>query len=259
MVVRTVYQNALTGLYITSQDRTLIAASLSEYVSLLQTYASLQPLPTTTQGVEALLKQLTRNSGGYYHPLKHLTLITWLFGRLESFVEAYDRLESLLQPPERPITQQEDPLAVPAASMSEDLSVEEPHSKPRKLKPEIRNAVLERLMNGECADSISDQLGISVSTINRLLCSMPTKQKLRTDLAHQAALREHRSKWHDTVLARPGANAKNIRLEIPGVYAWLNRNDRVWLLAQTRDLRKGRCVISSSKESEEQSIQLQAK
>jgi hypothetical protein len=246
MIVRSVYQNALTRLWITGPDRMHIVTSFSEYASLLQTYAPLNSLPTTTQSADAFLKHLTRNPRGHYHPLKHLTLITWLFGRLESFIEAYDRLEGLLQPPARPITQQEAPLTVTAAIMSNELSGEKAFRKPENLKLETRNAVLERLKNGDCADSISDKLGISVCTINRLLCSGPTVPKLGTEPLQQMALREHRSKWHDTVLAHPGANAKSIRLEIPSIYAWLYRNDRVWLLAQTRDLRKGRCGKSSS-------------
>ena len=239
-IVRSVYQNALTRLCITGQDRTLIATSFSEYASLLQTYAPLHTLPTTTQGAEAFLKQLTRNSCGHYHPLKHLTLITWLFGRLESFIEAYDRLEVLLQPPERPITQQEAPLAVTVAPMTDELPSENILCKPEKLKPEIRDAALKRLMNGDSTDSITAKFGQPICTANGLPNSAPTELKSRAELLQQTALQEHRSKWHDTVLAHSGASAKSIRLEIPGIYAWLYRNDRVWLLAQTRDLRCGK-------------------
>jgi hypothetical protein len=241
MIVRSVYKDALTRLGITGPDKMLIATSFSEYASLLQTDAPLNTLPTTTQSAEAFLKQLTRNPRGYCHPLKHLMLITWLFGRLELFVEAYDRLVSLLHTPERSIMQLEAPQAVTVAPMSGELSGETPLCTPEKLKPQIRNAVLKHLMKGDSTDSISTQFGISICSINRLLCSVPTVRKLRTELLQQTALREHRSKWHDTVLAHPGASPKSIRLEIPGIYAWLYRNDRVWLLAQTRDLPNGSC------------------
>ncbi|MGY3170874.1 hypothetical protein ACVWYU_000247 [Pseudomonas sp. TE12234] len=240
MIVRFVYQNALTQLCITGQDGALIATSFSEYASLLQTYAPLHTLPKTTQGAEAFLKQLTRNPRGCYHPLKHLTIITWLFGRLESFIEAYDRLERLLQLPEGPIAQLEFLKAVTAAPNSGELFAEKPLNKPENLKPKIHDAALKRLMNGDSADSITAKFRQPICTANGFPSSAQMVLKLRAERLQQTALREHRSKWHDTVLAHSGASAKSIRLEIPGIYAWLYRNDRVWLLAQTRDLRCGK-------------------
>ncbi|KPU60226.1 hypothetical protein AN403_4751 [Pseudomonas fluorescens] len=124
MIVSSLYKNELARLGITGPERMRIATSLSEYASLLQIYAPLNTLPTTTQDAGAFLKQLTRNTRGSHHPLKHLTLITWLFGRLGSFVEAYDRLERLLQNLERPITLPEDPKAVTVAPTSSELSSE---------------------------------------------------------------------------------------------------------------------------------------
>ncbi|UVL40425.1 TnsD family transposase [Pseudomonas sp. B21-040] len=242
MIVRSVYQNALTRLCINGQDRTLIATSFTEYASLLQTYAPLHTLPAATQDPEAFLKQLTHNPGGHYHPLKHLTLITWLFGRLESFIEAYDRLERLLQHPERPITQLEYLKAVTAAPKSGELFAVKPLNKPENLKPTIRDAALKRLGNGDSADSIVSKIGQPTCNANGLPSSAPTVLKLWAERLQQTALREHRSKWHDTVMAHSGTNAKRIRLEIPGIYAWLYRNDRVWLLAQTRELRCGKSL-----------------
>ncbi len=90
--VRSVYRNAIADLGYASQQA---AASFAQHSSLLQPFHPLTSLPTTEQKASTYIQQLMRPPRGHSHPLKHLVMITWLFGTVEAFVDAYDRLTEI--------------------------------------------------------------------------------------------------------------------------------------------------------------------
>ena len=112
--------------------------------------------------------------------------------------------------------------------------------KPKKLKPQIRSAILECLRNGNSKESICFKFGISICTVNRVLRSEPAVANSRTELHQKSTLIKYRAEWQATISAHPGTTAKSIRLIIPNTYAWLYRNDKKWLLTKTLDLPSGR-------------------
>jgi len=244
-IVRSVYKEALNELAISGSGRDRAAISFAKFSSTLQPYPPLTSLPTTVHKAGVFIDQLTRNPRGHCHPLKHLTLIIWLFGRLEFFIEAYDRLNQLPLP--KPEVKR-DCSAKPV--MSDDPLVDRiPEKpvlrKPKKLKPQIRTTVLEHLQSGDSKESICSEFGLSICTLNRLLRSEPAVQIFRTEKQEEATLLKHRTQWLAVVNAQPNASTKNIRANIPSIYAWLYRNDREWLLEQTHNLPSGRCGNNS--------------
>ncbi|WP_158283929.1 TnsD family Tn7-like transposition protein [Pseudomonas sp. OV226] len=240
-IVRSVYKEALMQLGKSKLERVRVAVSFAQYASQLQPYPPLTSLPITAQRAEAFIDQLTRNPRGHCHPLKHLTLITWLFGRLGPFIESYDRLSRL--PHEISKIKRE--------SSAKAVKVDEPMEgemakilvlrKPKKLKPQVRIEILECLQNGDSKDLICSQFGLSICTVNRLLRSEPAVLKSRSEKQQETVLLEHRTEWIAVITSQPGASTKSIRSVIPNIYAWLYRNDREWLLAQTHNLPSGRC------------------
>lgn len=240
MIVRSVYKEALVRLGISKPERGRTAVSFAEYTSLMQPYPPFTSLPITAQSAETFIDHLTRNPRGHCHPLKHLTLITWLFGRLGPFIEAYDRLDRLPYQISQ-IKRESSPKAVIGNEPRAGTISERPaFRKPKKLKPQVRVAILECLRNGDSKDLICSQFGISICTVNRLLRSEPAVLKSRSEQHQETVRLEHRTEWLAVVTAHPGASTKNIRSVIPKIYAWLYRNDREWLLAQTQSLLSGR-------------------
>ena len=241
MTVRSVYKEALAQRGISEPERIRVFIDFAEYASQLQPYPPLTSLPTTLQRAESYIYQLTRNPRGHCHPLKHLTLITWLFGRLAPFIDAYDCLDSS---PHQQISQTKHQNSAKAEIMDtrllEKTTDKKYLRKPKKLKPQIRSAILECLRNGNSKESICFKFGISICTVNRVLRSEPAVANSRTELHQKSTLIKYRAEWQATISAHPGTTAKSIRLMIPSTYAWLYRNDKKWLLTKTLNLPSGR-------------------
>ena len=96
--VQAVYRNALS-LCRSGRNMKTVAASLSHLTSQLQSYHPLTSLPTTAEGAASFIEQLIRSPRGHCHPLKHLIMIIWLFGDVDSFVEAYEHQEAMVDQP----------------------------------------------------------------------------------------------------------------------------------------------------------------
>lgn len=232
--VRRVYKESLDELGTSRSAREKAASSFAEYTCCLQPYPPLTSLPTSTQCAIAFIGQLTRNPRGHSHPLKHLTLITWLFGGLGSFIEAYERLNGAR--PDASEIKHESDIRLDTVKIGES----QVRLKPKKLKPLLRITILECLRNGYPKGQICSRFGISISTVNRLLRSEPIIVKLRTEKHQEDTRYERRTEWLAIVNGHPGVSPKKIRSVIPSTYEWLYRNDRKWLLMQTHKLPSGR-------------------
>jgi hypothetical protein len=168
--------------------------------------------------------------------LKHLLLITCLFGQFSSFIKAYERLSEQIRA-EKSITK----IALPSAHKSKRAAKEPQASRrPKKLKPNIRADILENLKIGKSKRQVCSKFGISITTVNRLLVSEPELKETREKSFRAAQLAEYRAAWIDALRAGPATTPKQLRAKMPTVYAWLYRNDRSWLLDQNSKLPSGR-------------------
>jgi len=235
-IVCKTYRTALAEL---SADRPSVegtAASFARYTALLQAHTTLTTLPGTTGGAAALLGQLTRQPRGYCHPLKHLILIEWLFGSLDLFVEAYNRLS---------ITE------LLSNNLQNKPDVEQPtghiqshHStsgktiirRPKTLKEPVRLSILERLSNGEDKQAVCTSFKVTISTINKLLRSEPHIRELWMAQRKSSNTNAYRQAWLSAMESYPDFGVKRVRSYIPHVYIWLYRNDQLWLNSQIEQL-----------------------
>jgi hypothetical protein len=108
------------------------------------------------------------------------------------------------------------------------------------LKPDIRNNILERLRRGEPKGDICEIFGITISTVNKLLRSEPEVRRSWIEQSLRTNVEKYRFLWNAAVATDPSRTPKDLRALAPCAYAWLYRNDRKWLLSQTRELPSGR-------------------
>lgn len=243
VTVRAVYKKSLDQLGTSRPNQARLAASFAEYTSSLQPYPPFNSLPTSERCAIGFIGQLTRNPRGHCHPLKHLTLITWLFGGLGSFIEVYERLNR--PHPQAPEIKNKSNIRLVTLNIGKAV-IPEVRLKPKKLKPQLRATILQCLRDGDSKDKICSRFGISISTVNRLLRSDPMVVKLRVEMHQEETRFKSRTEWQNVVAGHPGASPKKIRSKIPSTYEWLYRNDRQWLLTNTHKLPNGRCGNHSS-------------
>ncbi|WP_248799654.1 TnsD family transposase [Pseudomonas sp. MWU13-2105] len=253
MVVNAVYKDALDQLGTSSEVRARVATSFAEYASFIQPYPPYTSLPTTQSKASAFIAQMSRKARGRCHPLKHLVMITWLFGRLNFFIDVYDRRSAaglFIQTSNVDVVGgDQQPIAdKPNGSVTR---------KPKKLKPALRAAVLESLKKGEAKDKICSTFNISISTVNRLLSSDPLVKSLRQENQLKENFDNYRAQWTGAIKANSQMSTNELRSTMPSIYAWLYRNDRDWLLERNSQLLCGRLGNYSCIDWEKRDIELQ--
>lgn len=233
-VVRTLYKTALASAIEPTMD------AFAHHCASLQPFPIFASLPTTPQQVPTFWAQLVRDRQSHSHPLKHLVAITWLFGSVSGFVEAYDRAVGHLEAQERPADHEEADCQC-CKSLCTDRPNKTPQTRrPKVLKLPIRNDVLDRLCRGEPKNEICARFGITVSTVNKLLRSEPEVKRSWIEQSLTTNVEKHRSLWVAAAATQHSRTPHDIRALAPDIYAWLYRNDREWLLSRTRELPSGR-------------------
>jgi hypothetical protein len=251
-IANMVYKDEIDRLGTSTEVMAHIATSFAEYASLINTYQPFNSLPSSQAKASAFLAQMSRKARGYSHPLKHLVMITWLFGQLSRFIEAYDQ---------RGETEQ--------LSLNGTAGVKKVHQppcsgkpialnkrKPQKPRTAGRGAFLESLESGEAKDKICSRFNISIATLNRVLSSDPLLKSLREKKLNQENLEKYREQWIGAANQNSYMCTNELRTRLPSVYAWLYRNDRNWLLEKNSHLPCGRKGNYSHTDWEARDIEL---
>jgi hypothetical protein len=244
-IVRAVYRTRLREMGFLNPSSPKAAALLVGHTAELQPFHPFKSLPTTAQGASTYIQQLVRNRHGHCHPLKHLVMITWLYGQLSAFIEAYDRMESNQdrEPSNRAGRSKQ---CTPPGKLAK-LDIQTCNTlRPKVLKPPVRSAILELLSQGLPKTDICAQFNITVSTINKLLRAEPKIKAAWVEATHLNKLRQQRLSWTSLTISHPNSSPTAIRSENPKLYAWLYRNDKAWLLRETASLPTGRTGNNSN-------------
>ncbi|WP_162057217.1 TnsD family Tn7-like transposition protein [Undibacterium sp. KW1] len=198
---------------------------------------------------------------GMTHPLRYLIWISTWFNDLSHFKTEYDKLagyinhcEDELPAPNKPMRgptrEQMEIIAmlctgqlslsaaalragVAYATMAAWASKEsfEVLRRPKKLSATLWNQAVAMLRAGADKSDVGGQCQVSVVTVTRILRTVPGLQehwhsvryKQRGDIARRA--------WSNLLPLRKYMGIKALRCLEPSAYAWLYRNDRVWLQA----------------------------
>jgi hypothetical protein len=237
LFVKLVYRNALSHMGYRSPTSHEAASSLAQHASIIQPFHPLTSLPTNAQKASTYIEQLIRNPRGHSHPIRHLVMITWLFGELDKFVDAYDRIATIQ---EKSHSQGVYPLYTNKQLPKPSNTNQTTQLRPKTLKPAIRAKILRLLSRGTPKHSICSHFGISISTVNKLLRTEPLVNQSWAFAKSERDLLKNRKDWISLSQIYPSASASITRSHNPKLYAWLYRNDKDWLLQNCAKLPTGR-------------------
>ncbi|MEX8194543.1 TnsD family Tn7-like transposition protein [Comamonas guangdongensis] len=197
------------------------------------------------------------------HPLNHLPLIILLFGSWESFWAAYHELDNAsldcdaIDFPRQVLIGQEapDPKELLRASLIEKIhsgqsvsraaeltgvavatamawaaseGIQSPR-RPKLLKPDVRSRLVLQLKRGVDKAVAASLVSISVATVTRVLLTEPGLHAQWSAARFIKAQKRSRKSWQTIRDAFPAASSNEWRRLDPAAYAWLYRNDRLWL------------------------------
>lgn len=246
----------------------LAGESYLRHVSHLRV-SEFSALPATSEDAQVQLGRLLRTPRGNAPPLRHLLIVSWLFRSYSNFEKAcadrdacsqriYSIGSKAVATPEDNAKIRERKIAAlfsqpgmtfrrAAAALQVDVSTAMAWAaktgiaagrRPKKLKPELRAAVLEQLQNGGDRETVATQNGLSASTITRLLSTEMGLHDAWTAARNRQARQVSREAFTAAVEKHAASGTKFIRSLIPAEYAWLYRNDRAWLDSHKPDTRK---------------------
>lgn len=185
----------------------------------------------------------------FVHPVCHLLLIDLLFESLDSFLDACDAKPACTALPDsqnaEPDTGGLDALMDGTISCREAasrlaLSVTTVVKRRRALgmgiserrktlHPKLIAEVKKALMLGRRIADIASRFGISSVSVSRVLAESAEIVAHRDRKRETLARTEHRGRWAAAMKSQPGVGVKALRKVAGASYAWLYRNDRVWL------------------------------
>lgn len=192
------------------------------------------------------------------HPICHLVLIDVLFQSVSGFIDAYGAQDGAVEGAVRSRSMSK-PRSVPydelkleydallldvtrscrSVAKAMNVSVDTVVSRRRVLGIDISDrrktitpdrvlAIAGDLANGDRLDDIAAHHGVSMSTVSRIRASYPAASRLDPAGLKQR-LEARRDEWRAALALCPGQGVTATRRRAPSAYAWLHRNDRVWL------------------------------
>lgn len=220
-----------------------------------------EALQAVTPDWPGLVGAITRKSPRHAHPLKHLLVIALIFETWSEFIDAYETAgndESIVDTgPSIPckrssaaelrVLVMREGLSVTAAAKKLGMStttatqIAKREAIPFRPRPKCLRGPLVRLarthlQRGAAVKQVSETIGISVASLNRLLAT----DTMLNQAWQTSAFLVHRNQSRTAFLAvveRCGeASLKAVR-KMPGnSYMWLYRHDRDWLRSQIPSL-----------------------
>ncbi|MNJ22147.1 hypothetical protein D3C77_165140 [compost metagenome] len=208
------------------------AQSLLTHISPLRRFHPYGELPSTEAAATSFISQMVRSPRRHIHPLKHLMMITWLFGEFSFFALCHD-----VGCAQR-IAASTPPASLPIPDVSSSRPNRRGHARPKRLKPELRALLLSRLAEGTAKNDICREFQLTISTVNKLLRAERDVQA--SWAARRMALdqADHRLRWTGLQLRFPSHSLTELRRECQSLYMWLHRNDREWLNGQASQMPK---------------------
>ena len=240
-------------------DRSRLGREYAAFVAGLRLIGELSALPASEEIAITEIDRLTRTPRSGIHPLRHLTLIAWLFPNFDAFRVAYDAQRLLAQEDQRKIpsthTVEEinpkrqallnliaEGYSISGASRSIGVDPAtgmawaaaagvETRKRPSILRGDVRDRVVAALARGAEKTEAARLGEISIVSVTRLLRTEVGLRERWRSARFLAAQTEARTRWFDVVNKNPRSGPKAARLLEPAAYAWLYRNDLDWLKA----------------------------
>jgi len=206
------------------------------------------------------LERMLRAPRSGTHPLRHLALVQWLFEDWESFFEAYRvgapgaAYSSLDEPTQAAVAVSQSPeiknrlitlvtqLGASPTGAALQLGIDTTTAmawlaqagirskrRPKKLRSDIRTALISALLTGTDKAELAARYGLSVVTITTLLRTEPELHERWQAARHRHSRTARRAEWESLVKRHPDLTIKGLRAMAPACHGWLYRNDKAWL------------------------------
>jgi len=237
------------------RNRSQLTLDYVHAVAPLRVIPELHALPSTPAEAMNTINRWVFAPRGDTHPLRHLSLIFWLFEDWSEFEDTARRTttEAACQPalPSEVAlagdTRRADllrlmaeGLSISAAARSLGIATQTAIAwataagvtvpkRPKKIKPDKCASLIEDLRGGLDKRELAGKYGLSVESITRVLRSEIGLAEAWHATRHSKAQTEARTRWQAAISAGKAKGLKHIRTLEPAVFAWLYRNDRVWL------------------------------
>lgn len=238
-----------------------LAESYLSFVQPVTCISEFSSLPKTLTEALAQVPRLVRLDRNATHPVRHLTLIAWIFPGWKQFWDEYCRQGSDLWRAERdsPGPQNEhqsattdprrsallallstgnwslsgaarhigvDPTSAMAWAAQAGISTPR---RAKRLKPELFNRLVEMLTNGTGTGEVAEKLNISAVSVIKILRTQVGLHQAWKSARHDKARARARNAWERVAAENPLLGVKAVRSLEPATYAWLYRHDRPWL------------------------------
>lgn len=223
------------------------------------------------------------------HPLRHILLLTWLFGTWEQFFSAYQsqaNTTNVVKNSQQNFFVREDPLQeqIPRAMLSliqkgssatsaaHELGIDistgmailakngiANRRRPKLLHGALLNAVIADIRSGDDIQGIATIRGVSVSAIYRTKNSTVGLHEAWMDARasfYKAAMRQA---WTTALSEYPNLGIKLLRSHTPAAYMWLYRHDREWLHNNSPALAQANTERASAVRWDERDVALSQK
>jgi hypothetical protein len=247
-----------------------IGASYLDALHQLADLPELATLPRNSAQAGAQVLRMLRAPRSGTHPLRHLLLILWLFGSWEEFWQAYRHSEDTLgrsvsnicvspavssSRPKHGAHAEvlrlvgEDSISVRAAAALAGVNVSTAMAwlaqagiattrRPKKLKADVRQALVADMKSGMDKKCAADRHGISVQTVTTTLRTEVGLHDAWTSARREGAQNDARARWQELCKTAADLGINQLRAMDQRVYAWLYRNDREWLVKMSRQVAK---------------------
>lgn len=106
--------------------------------------------------------------------------------------------------------------------------------RPKLIKDKLRDSLINLLKRGAEKSVVAKATGVSLSSVTRVLLTIPGLHEEWVSVRFQAAQKQTRWVWERTVRKLPSGSSVEWRRIAPAAYAWLYRNDREWLQLSIR-------------------------
>ena len=232
-------------------------ADFAEFVSPIARLAEFEALPREPRTISYMLTRLRSPSAASPHPMRLIAIIAWLFGsfeqyaamtreltapkRLATHVDSTSQVRSLADKRRREflrLVRSGDAISRAAARVGVDPAVgigwarseRVPVVRRRKhVQGELLKQLERRLILGQTKQQIAKEVGVSVSSVSRVLYSDPVLAETWKERLRILERDKKRDTWQCLISSHGHLGTKILRAMEPAVYAWLYRNDRSWL------------------------------
>lgn len=235
------------------------ATQFSDFLGGFRSWPESEGLVVPKEAARATLYRVIGDQPRALHPLRYLSTVLWLFDRWADFAAAYRNWDLEGSAPTQAVepdgaaknrarlrldflaaAAQRAPASARSAAKQMGISTNTAlmwlqqsgipvTTRPKAITPEVRQVAHDMLRTGSSKVAVAERLNISIVSVTRILLADPALKIARDGHSHNLRRARSRAAWLQALEQCPSKGVKEVRDRVPAAYAWLYRNDNVWL------------------------------